>query len=416
MGVISQFRGLPRQVYLLSFVRIIMSLGSLVFPFLSLMLSTQLGFTTFQTGCVMIVVSAGNIIGSFGGGKLADLLGRKRVLIVATSITIAATLLAGWLCPSPYMVPCILLSYFGSSLVMPVVAAMITDNSDDTNRAECFSILYLSQNIGYAVGPSIGGLLYYSHMSWIFFGEAIMYSIAVMMSLTLIKDVYRPPGRQERLASQSTGGGKEQNTFWLLLHMPILLGFILSLAVVTACYQEIAFVLPMQFEDMCGPAVGSKYAGYIWTANGLTIVFATPLLISLSKRRNQLLNVVFACFLYAVGFGLNGIIQNPVGILLVAVIWSSGEILISTGAGVFIAGYSPETHKARFQSLYEVARGIGRGIGPTLCGAYLMGHTYGQTWRLVSIVCIVSAGLVYLLYRAERREKEKKEQRERSAA
>ncbi|MBO5666628.1 MAG: MFS transporter [Firmicutes bacterium] len=409
MGALSQFRGLPKQVYYLSVIRVIMALGSLVFPFLSLMMTSYLGFNEFQSGCVMIFVSAGNIIGSFGGGKLGDMYGRKTVFVTASVVAIFMAFMAGFLAPSIYMLPCILLSYFASSLVMPVVAAMITDNSDETNRAECFSILFLTQNIGYAIGPSVGGMLYYSHMKWIFYGEAIMYSIAIIIAIFMIRDVYDIPTKEERLAlklanqqNQKVAGG--ENTFALLLKMPILLGFILILALLTACYQEIGFVLPMQFEDMIGAELGSKYAGYIWTANGLTIVFATPLIISLSKRRNQLKNVMVASALYAVGFGLNGYIDWPFGILLVAVIWSAGEILISTGAGVFIASYSPETHRARFQSLYEVARGLGRGIGPTICGWYLLTHNYRQMWTMVALVCIVMMGGVYLLYRAQQKE------------
>ena len=409
MGALSQFKGLPKQVYYLSAIRVIMALGSLVFPFLSLMMTSYLGFNEFQSGCVMIFVSAGIIFGSFGGGKLGDMYGRKKVFVSSSVVAIFMAFMAGFLAPSVYMLPCILLSYFASSLVMPVVAAMITDNSDDTNRAECFSILFLTQNIGYAIGPSVGGMLYYSHMKWIFYGEAIMYSIAIIIAIFMIRDGYRVPSKEERLAlklsneqNQKVAGG--ENTFALLLKMPILLGFILILALLTACYQEIGFVLPMQFEDMIGAELGSKYAGYIWTANGLTIVFATPLIISLSKRRNQLKNVMVAAALYAVGFGLNGYIDWPFGILLVAVIWSAGEILISTGAGVFIASYSPETHVARFQSLYEVARGLGRGIGPTICGWYLLNHNYRQMWTMVALVCIVMMGGVYLLYRAQQKE------------
>jgi len=409
MGALSQFKGLPKQVYYLSAIRVIMALGSLVFPFLSLMMTSYLGFNEFQSGCVMIFVSAGNIIGSFGGGKLGDMYRRKKVFVTASVVAVVFSFLAGFLAPSIYMLPCILLSYFASSLVMPVVAAMITDNSDETNRAECFSILFLTQNIGYAIGPSVGGMLYYSHMKWIFYGEAIMYTIAIVIAIFMIRDIYHVPTREERLTiklaqkqHQNVAGG--ESTLALLLSMPILLGFILILALLTACYQEIGFVLPMQFEDMIGAELGSKYAGYIWTANGLTIVFATPLIISLSKRRNQLKNVMVAAGLYAVGFGLNGYIDWPFGILLVAIIWSAGEILISTGAGVFIASYSPETHVARFQSLYEVARGLGRGIGPTICGWYLLNHDYRQMWTMVALVCIVMMGGVHLLYRAQQKE------------
>ena len=81
MGALSQFKGLPKQVYYLSAIRVIMALGSLVFPFLSLMMTSYLGFNEFQSGCVMIFVSAGNIVGSFGGGQLGDMYGRKKVFV-----------------------------------------------------------------------------------------------------------------------------------------------------------------------------------------------------------------------------------------------------------------------------------------------------------------------------------------------
>jgi len=413
MGALSQFKGLPKQVYLLSVVRIIMALGSLVFSFLSLMMTNVLGFNEFQSGCVMVIVSALTVVGSFGGGKLGDVYGRKKVFMVASVIAMVFAALAGWFAPSVLMLPCILLSYFASSLVQPLVAAMITDNSDGQNRAECFSLLYLSQNIGYAIGPSIGGILYYSHLPWIFYGEAIMYSVAILIAALVIKDIYVVPTPEERQLAklarkENKAAAEEENTFKLLWHMPILLGFICCLVLLTACYQEIGFALPMQFEDMCGTQLGSRYTGLIWTANGLTIILGTPYLISLTKRRNQLANVVLASFLYAIGFGLNGYIKWPVGILLVAVIWSAGEILISTGAGVFIAGYAPQTHIGRFQSLYEVARAMGRGVGPTICGYYLLNHSYRQMWTMVAVICVATAGLVYLLYRAERKEMRRK--------
>lgn len=411
MGALSQFKGLPRQVYLLSVVRIIMALGSLVFSFLSLIMTNIIGLNEFQSGVVMVVVAVATVVGSFSGGKLGDIYGRKKVFLAASIAATFFAAMAGWFAPSPIMLPCILISYFCSSLVQPVVAAMITDNSDETNRAECFSLLYLTQNIGYAIGPSIGGILYYSHLPWIFYGEAIMYAVAIVLAVAVIRDDYRVPTREERrLAKLASGEGAagEENTFKMLLRMPILLGFIVCLALLTACYQEIGFVLPMQFEHMCGAQLGSRYTGWIWTVNGLTIILGTPYIISLTKRRNQLSNIVIASFLYAIGFGLNGFINWPLGILAAVTIWSAGEILISTGAGVFIAGYAPETHRGRFQSLYEVARGMGRGIGPTLCGYYLLNHSYRQMWVMVAGICIVTAGLVYLLYRADKLEMRRK--------
>ncbi len=76
--------------------------------------------------------------------------------------------------------------------------------------------------------------------------------------------------------------------------------------------------------------------------------------------------------------------------------------MISTGAGVFIAEHSPITHRARFQSLYDMARSLGRGFGPPVFGFMLMHITYRQAWIVDGIACLVVGAVIYLVYRYEK--------------
>ena len=55
MSYFSQFRGLPRQVYILCLVRWITGMGSLVFTFSSLILTGMVGLTTGQAGIVAML-------------------------------------------------------------------------------------------------------------------------------------------------------------------------------------------------------------------------------------------------------------------------------------------------------------------------------------------------------------------------
>ena len=57
---------------------------------------------------------------------------------------------------------------------------------------------------------------------------------------------------------------------------------------------------------------------------------------------------------------------------------------------------------ARFQSLYEVAGGFGRRIGPNLFGCYLPAPSYRQAWSAISLAGIAGLG-VLLLCCADRR-------------
>lgn len=411
MEAINQFRGLPRQVYLLSIVRTIMAMGTFVFTFISLIASSRFGMSDFEIGNIMLLVAVANVFGSLSGGKLADLFGRKRVFLVADACAVILIWLSGIFSDYPIMLAFLILSYAGSSMTLPVIAAFITDESHQSNRAECFSILYLSQNIGYAIGPSIGGLLFYRYMRLSFFAQGTLYALSGLLMLFLIQDRFR---QRQKEAILSKGlpdhchiKKREQSLVSALIKRPILIAFIIALVILTACYQEISFILPLQFTKLFGIAAGSRYSGFLWSVNAIVCVTCTPLITSVCKKRSQLLNIAIATVFYSIGFGLNGMVHQILLFYGAVVVWTCGEILISTGSGVFIASYAPDTHRARFQSLYEMARGLGRGIGPNIFGIYLMTHSYGSAWRVISFICLGAVIYLLLLYKAERKLKEK---------
>lgn len=412
MEAINQFRGLPRQVYLLSIVRTIMAMGTFVFTFISLIASSRFGMSDFQIGNIMLLVAAANVFGSLSGGKLADLFGRKRVFLVADACAVVLILLAGVFSDYPIMLAFLILSYAGSSMTLPVIAALITDESQPSNRAECFSILYLSQNIGYAIGPSIGGLLFYHYMKLSFYAQGTLYALSGLLMLFLIHDQFHQQKKEELLRAKHPLDNclvkkKGQSLVAALVKRPVLIAFLVALVILTACYQEISFILPLQFSKLFGIEAGSRYSGFLWSVNAIVCVTCTPLITSVCKKRNQLLNIAIATVFYSIGFGLNGMVHEILLFYGAVVVWTCGEILISTGSGVFIATYAPDTHRARFQSLYEMARGLGRGIGPNVFGMYLMTHSYSSTWRVISLICMGAVIYLLLLYGAERKLKGK---------
>lgn len=413
MNAISQYKGLPRSIYLLSLARMITAMGMFIYPFLSLLLNTRLGYDEFQIGKVMLYTAVANIIGTLIAGKLADQFGRKKVYLCALIGCIISLFFGGFVCESFWVVPVVVLVYFFVSMTMPVLAAMITDLSEESNRSECFSLLYLSTNIGISMGPLIAGMLFYNYTSWIFWGQGLSCVITAFLVSFLIKDTLPKPSQniitnmKQKYSTKEIhkADKKEDETnkslFSLLLKRPILMCFVFCLAVLTFCYIEVDFILPLQVKDIFGVEMGAKYFGMISACNGIVVVLATPIVVFLTKKKEPLFNVFIAALLYAAGFGFYALTKSLFLYMVFVAIWTSGEILISTCSGVYIASYSPESHRARFQSLYELARGVGKAFGPVAFGAFLLTHSTAEAWILIAIVCCVTAVLLYVLYQIE---------------
>ena len=239
-----------------------------------------------------------------------------------------------------------------------------------------------------------------------------MFLFAALILYICTIEVYQVPTKEERAALRMrkkadhyTASEPEstlhESTLKMLLQTKILLIFIVTLAIATTLYCGIGFILPLQFKDAFGLAAGGTYGGRIWTVNALMVVFATPVIMRYTKTHHQFNCMALGCLLYAVGFGAYGYIKALPLYFIAVVVWSIGEILISTGAGVFIAEHSPASHVARFQSQYDMARSIGRGVGPFIFGELLTYLSYRQAWTIDAVCCIVIAVYCWFIFKGE---------------
>ena len=400
MGYLSQFRGLPRQVYILGILRLFVGIGSMIFSLSSLLMTSVLGLSAATAGTVMMIQSFGNAVGASLGGRMADTRGRKKSYLFFAAGAFIFFFTGGFFCRTLPVLPCMVIASFCSNACGPSISAMVADYAPPEKRVESFSFLYLCVNLGFAIGPSIGGLLFYNHLGMTFFIQGSVYFIVGLLIYFLIEENYVPTGKRKPAGGNTA---KRDGSLKLLFQHKLLVTFIIGLAIITICYAMINFMLPLQMNDYFGLEKSAKYAGNIWTVNGLTIFICTPLVLAFVKRCHQFTNTVIASVLYAVGFGMYAFIKKAPLFFVAAFIWSMGEIIVSTGAGNFIAAQSPESHRGRFQSYYEIARYFGRGIAPPICAFVMEQAGYTGAWMLNTAICLAVAAFMYFYLRNYRR-------------
>ena len=77
INIISQYKGLRRENYILCFGRLVTAMGAMVRPMLTMILSQKLGMNAVQVAWVTALMGILSIPANLVGGKMADRFSKK---------------------------------------------------------------------------------------------------------------------------------------------------------------------------------------------------------------------------------------------------------------------------------------------------------------------------------------------------
>src|SRR5689334_3231959 len=152
------YSGIPKEVWWLGLVLLVNRSGTMVIPFLTVYLTGR-GFSLGEAGFVMGVFGCGAILGGYLGGWLSDKFGFFRVQVTSLLLNGILFITLGFMQELWQFALCIfLLSSLGDAF-RPANAAAIAAYSSEENRTRCYSLNRLATNLGWAIGPAVGGIL-----------------------------------------------------------------------------------------------------------------------------------------------------------------------------------------------------------------------------------------------------------------
>jgi len=402
--MLNHYTNLPNSIYILFFARMVNSIGAFVYPFLTIYLTKTLSLDEGKAGYLVMLAIAAHAPGLLVGGKLADYLGRKRILLLFQSLAALCLVPCAFLSNSLLIPKLLILSAFFHGAAQPASTAMTTDLTNPNNRKAAFSLLYLGNNIGFAVGPLVAGFLYNNYLMWIFLGDAATTFASLILVYLLVKETIPSKEKiEESFQLENNYEKAEKGNLWQVLRKrPMLLLFTLISLIYTFVYAQTTFSIPIQVIELFGDK-GPKIFGVIMTTNALVVSCLTIIIISLTHKIKPVLNVALAGILYAIGFGMIFFVKNLLWLLLSTIIWSIGEILITTNSNVYIANHTPMSHRGRFNAVIPVVIGIGFALGPLIAGRYINKYNINNVWPMIFFLSLVATSFMYILYLSEKK-------------
>ena len=395
---IGYLRSFDRRIWVLFSGRIIGVTGfSIVVPFLSIYLNQQLGVPMTMVGLIFLFSSGAGAVGQILGGELADRVGRKKVMIfsMASRSVVFALISVVMMNHGDYAVIGMLIvgSNFFGSFFEPASSAMVADLVEPSKRLEAYGLLRIGQNIGWTLGPLLGGLLAIISYSSLFLLTAFCTASVAFIVILLVSDS-RSSTKTERFNVRDLLAVRKDTVFAAFCLISVLL------SLVTA---QMSSVYSVFSEKVVGVQVYE--VGYLYAINGIMVVFLQFPVARWVSRFRMTNAISMGAFLYAIGYFLVAFTNDFFTLAFCMAVISMGEIVVSPALSNLVANMSPENMRGRYMGVYGLFSSFGWSMGP-LAGGVLMDAFVGTPiilWGGVASFAI-AASIGYLALRSRMKE------------
>lgn len=398
MKLIDQYKGLRKEVYILSLGRMVTNLGAMINPVLTLILNQKLGMDATQVAFVtilsgMIVLPAGLL-----GGKVADRFSKKNVIIYCDILSVMLYLICAVIPLTLFSVVLIMIAAAAQYMEHPAYNALIADLTTIEDRQRAYSLQYLGANLGFVAAPSIAGILF-NHYLWLSF---IISAVAIATSTVLIflkvKDI-TPVIDYTNVHNSYQRENKDlslKNV--LLLNRPVLL-YIILFGLFDAAYQQYTYLMPLDMAGFHGDK-GALIFGTVTSVNCIVVILFTPLLTNLGRKishtKNLLMGEVLLLSAYVVYLSMLGKIPFY---YVAMTLFTFGEIITAVSNGPYMTERIPSSHRGRINGLMDASRCVFYGLSLVITGRIYDSAGSIAAWVCVLIILgIAIAGGIWLIF------------------
>jgi len=385
---IKSFSGLSRDVWAIALIYLVNRCGEMVIPFMSVYLTSQLGFTKFQTGVVLFCFGIGAFAGSNIGGMLTDRIGNFKVMLISligAGLSFMLILnfqtfigLSLWL----------MVTGVFSSMFSPAAFSAVGQWGNPDNVTRGYSLLRMAINLGIAIGPAVGGIVAKHHgYSWLFILDGITCLLAAATLYIVLSNRNTPPQpiAESETPSQSPYTDK------------LLIAFLLLNLVNMVAFFQILFAVPVYFKEVVG--LDEDFIGYFFTANGILVfLLEMPIVYMIELKKSYFRPLAIGAFLVGLGYLSLNIFGDPViAIVFYSLLVALGEVFNFPLIPTLAMRRSNANNQGKYMGTVSTMFALAFLIAP-IAGLPVIEYTgYSTYWLLASGLSVASCMGLWVL-------------------
>ena len=388
----SMYTHLPKEIYVLAFGKIMTSMGALIWPMLTLIMSEKLNLNGQTIGMYMMMFSM--FMGPFYllGGKLADKYNKKHIIVTFDLIGNSLYFVCAVLPISITTLYLLAVASVFQSMEQPAYDALIADLTTYKDRERAYSLNYLAMNLGLVMAPMIGGILFNNYLNLSFFINGLADVSSTLLLFIFIKNV-KNTVRDSKIVNEYEKGEagsifkvfSERKLFFLL--------FIIS-GIAAMIYNQFNFLMPLHMEEAFRGSGAFKF-GILASINAVVVVIGTPIVTKKFSGVTDVRIMYLGQLLESVGLAFFIFVNRYFVVAVVGIIiFTTGEIFGSISKTPYLTKRIPETHRGRVLSITNSCAGLIGILSNYVIGILIDYYTFHTVWVIIAAIGL----LVMILY------------------
>ena len=388
----SMYTHLPKEIYVLAFGKIMTSMGALIWPMLTLIMSEKLNLNGQTIGMYMMMFSM--FMGPFYllGGKLADKYNKKHIIVTFDLIGNSLYFVCAVLPISITTLYLLAVASVFQSMEQPAYDALIADLTTYKDRERAYSLNYLAMNLGLVMAPMIGGILFNNYLNLSFFINGLADISSTLLLFIFIKNV-KNTVRDSKIVNEYEKGEagsifkvfSERKLFFLL--------FIIS-GIAAMIYNQFNFLMPLHMEEAFRGSGAFKF-GILASINAVVVVIGTPIVTKKFSGVTDVRIMYLGQLLESVGLAFFIFVNRYFVVAVVGIIiFTTGEIFGSISKTPYLTKRIPETHRGRVLSITNSCAGLIGILSNYVIGILIDYYTFHTVWVIIAAIGL----LVMILY------------------
>jgi MFS family permease len=357
--------GLDRRIWLLAGVRGINTMGlSLVMAFMGVYLVTQRGVSGATYGLIYFVANVGQALANSYAGHVSDRLGRRRLMVAALVARAGVIALLGSLvlvhAPLWALAFVLVVSASLRGGFEPVASAVVADVAPPDKRVAAFGLQRMGINVGWLIGPSLGGLL----ATYFDYGYVFFCAVGpIFLSALATARMAEPHAHASASALAGASPAPVTTSPRVRGEMALLLASVLLFSIV---HVQLFSTFSIYAKSEVG--LSEQQIGLLYAVNGLAVLAFQLPAVALIARLSHERALVIGPLLYTVAFVGVGAATGAWTLGAAVLLTTIGEVVVAPAQQAIVAEGGDPRRLGRAYGRFGTMQMLGVAVAPLIGG------------------------------------------------